>query len=152
MTDKDIFKRGFEYDLWANKQWLDCLDRTGAGEPDRSLLQHILGSQLIWAMRLAGESPTAIPKPDLTVETMETINAKWLGLLETIDLQSSIEFRRTTGEGARAVISWIVQHAINHGTYHRGELRGLRRARGDEDFPETDFIGYGFSAGGAERI
>ncbi len=38
-------------------------------------------------------------------------------------------------------VSEITEHVINHGTYHRGHLRGLAEAEGIS-FPDTDLIVY----------
>lgn len=148
----NYLKRGLEYDLWANQQWLDCLDRTGAGEPDRSILQHILGAQKSWAMRCHGISVTEPPKPDLTKESLQEIHDLWMKVLDTRELDEFISYKRYNGDPNEMQISWMAMHVINHGTYHRGELRGLRRARGDEDFPDTDIAGYAFSTGGARSL
>ncbi|MFX6823282.1 DinB family protein [Acinetobacter baumannii] len=51
-----------------------------------------------------------------------------------------LTFKRFNGEEVTSTVESIVLHVANHGTYHRGELRGLCRAAGWEDFPETDFF------------
>jgi uncharacterized damage-inducible protein DinB len=83
-----------------------------------------------------------MPKPELTHETINEVHKMWMDILDGRDLEEVIDYKRTTGEPFQMSISWIAQHVINHGTYHRGELRGLRRARGDDDFPDTDIAGY----------
>lgn len=40
------------------------------------------------------------------------------------------------------MLSEVAHHVFNHGTYHRGHLRGLADAAGFEDFPETDLIRF----------
>jgi uncharacterized damage-inducible protein DinB len=37
-------------------------------------------------------------------------------------------------------VSDIAAHVVNHGTYHRGQLRERAEADGLDDFPETDLI------------
>lgn len=140
----NYIRRGMEYNGWANRQWLDCLIRTEAGEEDQKILQHILASTKVWALRCHGISVTEMPKPDVTIETLEEVQKMWMDILDGRDLEDIIEYRRTTGEPGVMSISWMAQHVINHGTYHRGELRGLRRARNDNDFPDTDIAGYVF--------
>lgn len=138
----NYIRRGMEYSKWANQQWLDCLVRTNAGEEDRQIFQHILASTKVWALRCHGISVTEMPKPELTHETINEVHKMWMDILDGRDLEEVIDYKRTTGEPFQMSISWIAQHVINHGTYHRGELRGLRRARGDDDFPDTDIAGY----------
>jgi uncharacterized damage-inducible protein DinB len=39
-------------------------------------------------------------------------------------------------------IGEIAHHVINHGTYHRGHLRGLCDAAEFTEFPDTDLIKF----------
>jgi uncharacterized damage-inducible protein DinB len=148
----ETLKRGLQYDLWANKLWLECLLRTEAGETDLAIFQHILGAQKAWALRCHGISVPEPPKPELTVESMEEIHKLWMQLLDGRDIEQMIPYKRYNGDPNEMELSWIAQHVINHGTYHRGELRGMRRAREDMDFPDTDIAVYAFVVGGAKSL
>ena len=148
----NYLRRGIEYDLWANQQWLDCLTRTNAEEGDLKILQHILGSQKSWALRCHGINPTAPPRPELTHETLIEINKMWLDIIDGRDIEDIILYHRYNGDANEMTITWMIQHVINHGTYHRGELRGLRRMRVDDDFPDTDMAVYAFEVGGAKAV
>jgi uncharacterized damage-inducible protein DinB len=145
----NYLRRGFEYDLWANLQWLECLTRTNSEESDLKIFQHLLASQKAWALRCHGINPSEPPLPELNTETLIEINKMWLDLLDGREIEEFIPYKRYNGDPNSMTISWMAQHVINHGTYHRGELRGLRRMRGDDDFPDTDMAGYAFEAGGA---
>jgi uncharacterized damage-inducible protein DinB len=130
----------FNYDLWANTQWLRHLRAAGEPELEMRVLQHILAAQEIWLLRFDGSSPSEMPEPALDEAKMREITDGWKRAAAGEDRH--VEFRRTTGEAGRRRLSEIAQHVANHGTYHRGELRGLARARGDESFPETDLIAW----------
>ncbi len=80
-----------------------------------------------------------MPKVAANAETLERMNKKWKEVLATEDSDRSIIYCRTAGEQFTTSLWVIARHVVNHGTYHRGELRGLCRARGEIDFPETDF-------------
>jgi len=151
MIDIEVLKRGFDYDLWANQQWLDCLIRTNAIEADMAIFVHILGSAKTWALRCHGISVPEPPKPDATQESLKEIHAMWMEILEARNLDEFIPYKRYNGDPNEMQISWMAQHVINHSTYHRGELRGLRRARNDQDFPDTDVALYAFMVGGAKQ-
>lgn len=137
----------FDYDLWANRQWLALLQRQGMPEPDRGIFQHILAAQEIWLRRCQGHSPSAMPQPELDEANLEAMNRDWKKVLAESTHDPVVEFSRTTGEKYALTLVQIARHVINHGTYHRGELRGLRRAAGEADFPETDLAGFYFDAG-----
>jgi uncharacterized damage-inducible protein DinB len=57
------------------------------------------------------------------------------------DLQRVVSYISLQGVAYNNSVSEIVRQVINHGTYHRGQLRGIAGERGIE-FPETDFIAY----------
>jgi len=148
MADWEAFAEGFRFDIWANRLWLECIERKGLGEPDRALLGHILSAQKVWVKRVQGESMGQMPVVDLTEEAMADIHRQWIEVLQTAGDDRVIDYHRTTGEALSSKLSDIAAHVINHGTYHRGELRGLCRVRSDEDFPETDRLRYVFATQG----
>ncbi len=133
-----------EYGLWASKKWLTYLDEHSIGDPDRTIFQHILASTEVWARRVNGDSPMEMPKPEVSEATLEAQAKTWIDILQTRDLGEWIHYKRTTGEEFSMELGIMAQHVINHGTYHRGELRGLCRARGDNEFPDTDIAAYAF--------
>jgi len=142
MADWDSLVEAFKFDLWANLRWLECLNRKELGDPDRTIFGHILSAQKIWVMRINGESPNHMPAVELSEESLAEINALWVDALSGRQDDPIIHYRRTTGEANSLRLSEIARHAANHGTYHRGELRGICFARGDDDFPETDLALY----------
>jgi len=144
MADWDALADGFRYDAWATGLWLECLNRKGTGDPDRAILTHTLSASTIWLLRCQGESPAKMPEVELTPEALAAASSGWLTLLQGETDDRIIHFSRTTGEKMSLTVSEIANQVINHGTYHRGELRGLCRARGDEDFPETDRARFAF--------
>lgn len=132
----------FEYDRWANLLWLDFLQKTQTPEVYRKIMGHILGAQTVWVSRIEGESLAAIPSPSLEAATIEELNERWKAVLTTRSPDEVIQYRRTTGEALESSIEEIALHVVNHGTYHRGELRGLCRADEIDGFPETDRIKF----------
>ena len=139
MADWDFYLRGFEYDLWANKLWLASLLGKQFPEPDTEIFAHILAAQSIWLSRVNGDSPSAMPEIEPTEAELNRLNPGWTQVLASAADDRMVDFRRTTGEQLRLPLSEIARHVANHGTYHRGELRGLCLARNDGGFPETDY-------------
>jgi uncharacterized damage-inducible protein DinB len=132
----------FDYDLWGNRLWLENLQSKGMPEPDAAIFRHILAASSIWLSRCKGDSPSSMPVVPADVENLTRLVSGWKTLLSAETDDRIVEYRRTTGEPLSSGLFRIVQHVLNHGTYHRGELRGLCRARGDVDFPETDLIAF----------
>lgn len=142
MSELDILIDGFEFDYWANRHWFRYLVEKKIGEPDRSIFQHIMGAQDIWYRRCLGQHPTEISKPDFSIDTLVAFNMEWKALLGGYEDDPIIPYKRFDGSEHRQKLSHIARHVIDHGTYHRGELRGLCRARDEVDFPETGLMAY----------
>jgi uncharacterized damage-inducible protein DinB len=140
-------KTMLDYDRWANGLWLEFLEKKDLPEPDCQVFQHILAALEVWQLRCKGTSLMELPELPLSRAELDRLAGQWKNLLQDFAHNPVVSFRRTTGEALEARFHRIVRHVFNHGTYHRGELRGLCRARGDEDFPETDFSRYMFEAG-----
>lgn len=142
MTWQEIFVEGWRYDRFANKAWLGPVLAHGS-ENDRRVLWHILAASKIWATRLQGESLSTMPEVPLTEEAIDAIYDQWDLALGSVEFEQIIGYKNTRGEAATRRVGDIVRHALNHGTYHRGQLRESFGSRG-LDFPETDFILYSF--------
>jgi uncharacterized damage-inducible protein DinB len=146
VTEFDFLKQGFEFDMWANQQWLTYFDNKGFGEPDRTILGHILGGQEAWYRRCTGQPQVELVPMIATADSIQSMGQKWIALLDQKTDDPVVEFTRE-GELYHQKVSRIARHLIDHGTYHRGELKGLCRERGDEDFPEAGLMRYYFASG-----
>lgn len=145
MADQVTLSERFDYDLWANKLWLEALQNKN--EPaSNGVFAHILSAQDIWRQRCRGFSPEAMPVVTPSASELERLNIDWKAIISETDHNQVVVFRRTTGQQLELPLFKIAAHVLNHGTYHRGELRGLCRARADDDFPETDMGGWFFAS------
>jgi len=136
---REFLLRGLEYDLWANQKWVHTIGRFKNSERALEIFEHILNAQRIWLLRCG-----------LHVEQVENIafsqlvtslNQTWRGLAEDGDFGAWVEYQDLAGNDQRTQFGDILAHVINHGTYHRGQLRALAEQDGIE-FPETDLILY----------
>lgn len=137
----------FEYDLWANRRWAVYLSGRRWPEPESAIFRHILSASTIWLLRLEGDSPAAMPSPATDDPTMVDLHDKWLRVVTNRDLEEVIHYKRVNGEALSSRVGEIARHVANHATYHRGEIRGLCRAAGLDDFPETDYIRFSLERG-----
>jgi uncharacterized damage-inducible protein DinB len=132
----------FVYDLWANQRWLAVVAALDVDAPERGIMAHLLSGQSIWASRVEGASLSSMPAAPLTEEFLTALNERWLTLVDTHGHDPLIVSRNTDGTERRFTFTQIAMHVINHGTYHRGEMRGLFKARDDHEFPETDLARF----------
>lgn len=135
-------QEAFDYDLWANAKWLECLPHLGNHRARaEEILSHILKAQHIWLTRSLSNEEVA-DLPDDLVTGFNQLNAAWKEFIGISDPTAFVSYTNFSGESFFRMVEEIARHVINHGTYHRGHLRGLAEASGFEGFPETDFIRF----------
>jgi uncharacterized damage-inducible protein DinB len=133
----------WKYDLWANRLWLDTLLKFPEPKRPDEVMTHILAAQWIWLTRCndgfdLGLSLPAKPEaPSVTLA--EELNALWLGILDRVPADRVLDYKNMAGEPMSLPFGALATHVANHGTYHRGHLRGLAEAQMVTDFPDTDF-------------
>lgn len=153
-------KQLFAYDRWANKKMLDAVSVLASEQLGKEMgtsfgsvhgtLMHIFGAEWIWLMRCKGVSPKALPDSE-GLGDLATLRARWseledeqdqfLNALSEDDLSRVIEYRNTKGEQWAYPLAPILQHVVNHSTYHRGQVTTLLRQLGARAVL-TDFLAY----------
>ncbi len=146
MSTREDLSGMFDYDQWANVKWMAAAHEIG----QESILLHILNAQIIWLSRIEG---TAIWEPTLADYPLHVERSvrSWKRCLFGADLQKLVSYTTLLGVPYDNTVGEITRHVINHGTYHRGQLRGIAGERGIE-FPETDYIAYLRESAGVNNI
>lgn len=145
----DDLQRLMGYRLWARGRVLASLEALPAETftapavssfPSiRDTLVHILSADMIWASRLGGSWPDAHLRPE-DYPDMASLQARW----EAVDraLRAVVEgpppadpgrvvtYRTTAGVEYHQPLGQIVQHLVNHQTYHLGQVATLIRQFG----------------------
>ena len=150
----------FAYNRWATERLLDAarsLDRAELtrdfGVSYRSVrgtLVHTLWSEWIWWRRWAGESPRQRFAED-DFPDVPGMAARWgeihdgqrdfvLGLTER-RLASRIAYENLEGERWEYRLDHMIQHVVNHSSYHRGQVVSLLRQLGRTP-PTTDLLDF----------
>ena len=146
------------YNLWANKRLCDFLAQAEEEKMNQEIVSsftsirktvfHVYGAQSLWLQRLGGVSPSAFPSYE-TKTSSETLGA----LLETSqqiidyvnshseeELQKEIEYKNIAGNKFHSKICDIIQHVVNHATYHRGQVITILRQVGYTKLFDSDYI------------
>jgi uncharacterized damage-inducible protein DinB len=158
MLAKADFARLFDYTIWANHRALRAAALLGVEEFRRDLgsshggvrgtLTHMMSSEWIWLERWKGVSPTSLfdeaEFPDVIAlrerwVAIEQHRAAWLRELRKSEATSRIRYRNTQGQEFEAPLWQLVQHVVNHSSYHRGQLTTLLRLLGSKPIP-TDMV------------
>ena len=137
--------RLLRYDIWANRTTLQALEQ--GTTPTRSLrwMNHIVGAELLWLSRLAGE-PAPLPVwPDLTLEECaRRFNDLSSSLPDSLELEGPglsrpVTYTNSKGEVWTSTVEEILTHVVIHSAYHRGQIASDVRSAGQEP-AYTDYI------------
>lgn len=140
----------FAYNRWANNLFLDCLtNNTVANAKTFLLMSHLLTAEEIWLLRLKGEpAPNerlweeyALPQLQEKAEENTSAWISWLTGLSDPDFFLVVNYRNSRGEAFSTAVADVLNHVINHGTYHRAQMAGLLRLE-EIDPPVSDYIRY----------
>ncbi len=150
-----------DYHYWAVRRVLEAAEALTTEQWTRDLgssfrsvrdtAVHTYSAEWNWLQRLNGVSPTAMlspdPYPDAAALRTDWVahEARLRAFLEVIDeegLQRVIEYRTIAGQEMRSRIWHILQHLVNHASYHRGQLTTMFRQLGAKPAKSMDLIGY----------
>jgi uncharacterized damage-inducible protein DinB len=140
-VDKEFFEGCLDYEVWANNQWLNTLVRFQDRKRATEIMQHIVGCYGGWITKM--DNWENRKDSDIDVEKdMPDLLRRWRRVLRENSLDTAYDFQSRTGKDRRILLWEVLHHVLNHGTYHRGQLRGLAEAEGMVDFPETDISSF----------
>ena len=161
------FAEGFAYDRWANLEWtrklhvleeaelaVRSLAATNGRDPDVGplpvspalrVMAHIGFAHRVWLERVG------VSAPELDVSGEKKLRAAAVG--EALSMAESawkpvlvrssdevIAYQNLRGEPQARKLGEIISHVLNHGTYHRGQVRQMIADLGVSDFPDTDYL------------
>ncbi len=148
MNNQDIATL-YEYNAWATGRTLDaCASLTseqflkvlGNSFPSvRDTLAHILNAEWLWLKRWQGESPRAgLPATDFpTVDSVrdgfarvEADRRRFLSAVPEASLAEPFTYHDLQGVERQLTLVAALQHVVNHGTYHRGQVTTMLRQLG----------------------
>ncbi len=144
----------YEYNRWANDRLLDAASKLTPEQFSRDLqsshrsvrdtLAHILAAEWIWLERWKGVSPNAllIPSDFPTVESLETrwavVEGDYTNFINGVtdgSLATVIAYTNTRGEEWAYPLGQMLQHVMNHSSYHRGQVTTMLRQLGADVNP-----------------
>lgn len=150
----------YEFNYWAKARMLGALESL----PEQDLykdfktsfkgihgtLVHICSAENAWLQRFTGNpSPKFLKIDDLP--KYDAVKAKWgeveKGMLAYIaslteeELQQKFSFTTSEGKSVSSVRWQNLQHLVNHGTYHRGQITSMIRQLGGTPV-STDLIAF----------
>jgi uncharacterized damage-inducible protein DinB len=148
MTLEDI-RSLYDYNSWANHRIRECCAgltdeqftrNLGSSFPSvRDSTMHICAAEWLWLERWKGSSPSALPVASEGMN-FRAVNEHWTKVeldlmpfvagLQESDLSRVVHHKTTQGVPQSAPLWQMMQHVVNHGTYHRGQVTTMLRQLG----------------------
>ncbi|HZT76211.1 MAG TPA: DinB family protein [Vicinamibacterales bacterium] len=150
-----------DYHYWARNRLLEALEALTPEQYDRDLgnsfksirdtATHIYAAEWAWYQRWHGQQVTALLPSDRFAD-LEALKVAWLDherkmrafvdALSDADVDRVIEFTLLNGGAAASPIGQMVQHVVNHASYHRGQITTMLRQLGAAPAKSMDMIAY----------
>ena len=160
MTADDL-RLLLEYHYWARDRLLDATDALTQDQLTRDLgnsfrsvrdtLAHLHASEWIWLSRWQGTSPTTPLPPDRFAD-VAAVRAGWSELelqvrafgatLTDERVEEYLDYRLLNGTAGRSRVWQMVQHMVNHASYHRGQVTTMLRQLGAAPPKSMDLITF----------
>ncbi|MEE9289168.1 MAG: DinB family protein [Bacteroidota bacterium] len=148
----------YEYNRWANGRVLDAASTLNPRDFTKNLgssygsvrdtLVHVLSAEWIWLKRWKGISPEAMLVPS-DFPTTSSLRTRWADVeREQVEFVSEltqeatemvVAYVNTEGESWNYPLWQLLQHVVNHSTYHRGQITTMLRQLGAHPVA-TDFL------------
>ena len=139
-------KKLYAFNNWATNRIFETLDHVSDLDYKRNLkascgslhgtLTHIVAAEKIWLSRLTGKPETGL-LTEHEVPTLQSLKAVWedvaarmarlLAKLDDEALQGKLNYVTTSGESFTNTYAQVLQHIVNHASYHRGQIAVLMR-------------------------
>src|SRR5215472_15874159 len=138
-----------DYNYWARDRILDAVSALtpeqfsqplgNSFSSIRDTIAHICDAESIWIRRWNGEQPIGFQNPERILDAAAA-REEWARLerqmrqvLERLGPEGAeltIEYKDMRGAQRSEVFRQMVQHVVNHGTYHRGQVTTMLRQLG----------------------
>jgi uncharacterized damage-inducible protein DinB len=150
-----------DYHYWARDRVLKALEQVTPEEFTRELgssftsiqetLVHVYSAEWAWHQRWIGQSPTAQMSKDAFPD-VAAVKQAWAkteadirGFLESFGedgVTNILDYKTLAGDAAKSAFWEMLQHVVNHGSYHRGQLVTLLRQLGHKAPESMDLIRF----------
>lgn len=159
MNTEDI-RLLYDYNFWANRRILEACRPLTPEQFTRSLgssfpsvhatLVHICEAEWLWLERWHGRSAPGL-RPPSDFPDFSSVERRWtevernlidyVASLRAEDLARVVHHKTTQGVPQAAPHWQMLQHLVNHGTYHRGQVATMLRQLGSKAI-STDLIAF----------
>lgn len=158
MNLKDV-RNLIAFHYWARNHMLDAVDLIsteqftrevgGSFGSIRNTLVHTLWAERIWLSRWKGKPQTEplVPEsfPDVAAvrHAWTDVEVSLRALFDAMDedgIRRVVPYRSLAGVDTESILWHMLQHVVNHASYHRGQVTTLLRQLGAAPPKSTDLI------------
>jgi uncharacterized damage-inducible protein DinB len=158
---KELLMNYSAYNIWANGRIAGFLKEIDPSFPEkeqnssfpslRKTVYHIWDAETIWLERLKGNSPVSWPSRDFKGDFHQGLNgflersrslAGFVSGLKEEQLLSELSYSSVDGKRYTSRVCDIIQHCVNHSTFHRGQIITMLRNLGCTSLSPTDYIEF----------
>ena len=160
MTLQDL-RTMLDYHYWARDRLLDALEavppdglRRDLGSSFKSIhetMVHTYAAEWAWHSRWNGTSPTALLPADQFPD-LAAIRRAWVELEEKVrafverlgdgGVEKAFDYTLLSGQAGSTPFWQMLQHVVNHASYHRGQVTTMLRQLGSAPAKPMDMIAY----------
>jgi uncharacterized damage-inducible protein DinB len=150
-----------DYHYWARDRLLDALEPLTPDQLNRDLgssfksiretIIHTYAAEWAWHSRWRGHSPTALLPADQFPD-LAAVRRAWSqhegDMRAFLDgsgeegVSRVIEYKLLSGEAGASPLWQMLQHVVNHASYHRGQVTTMLRQLGATPAKPMDMIAY----------
>jgi uncharacterized damage-inducible protein DinB len=148
-----------DYHYWARDRVLEAVEPLSQEQFTRDLgnsfgsvrdtLAHILAAEWIWLSRWLGAAPTAL-LPASRISNVAEARAEWserenevrafLRSMGPDGVNRVFDYKLMSGQPGSSPFWQMLQHVVNHATYHRGQITTMLRQLGAQPPKAMDMI------------
>jgi uncharacterized damage-inducible protein DinB len=157
----DVLNTLVDYHYWARDRLFPAVEALTEEQLRRPLgnsfssvfdtVAHLCGADWIWRSRWEGVSPMALPSSD-SYDTLARVLAVWgdeerriraiVNALGPDGIARPIEYTGWDGRRQAQPFWQMLQHLVNHGSYHRGQVTTMLRQMGVQPAKSMDLIAF----------
>lgn len=155
------FRTLLEYHYWARDRLLDALEPLAPDQLTRDLgssfksirdtVAHAYAAEWAWHSRWQGTSPTALLPTDQFPDVASirsawsALEAKMRAFLEELGedgITRVFDYKLLSGQRGSSPFWQMLQHVVNHASYHRGQVTTMLRQIGAAPAKPMDMIAF----------
>jgi uncharacterized damage-inducible protein DinB len=150
-----------DYHYWARDRMFDAMVQLtpeqwampieSSFKSIRETAVHMWAAELVWCARWQGNSPIGLQSSD-AFATAHQLRVAWHDLERNVrsvlrelgpeGIARRFEYKTLAGQPQSSLFWQMLQHVVNHASYHRGQLTTMLRQVGASAPKSMDLIGF----------